>query len=502
MAATYVERRSPRMNPIVIIDQEIIDNTEEERNLPFSLEMEEEQEENVAGGGIMMRRRCCCRSVCQSWTLQETKHYFSVIIVLLAILISESARGVVLSSLSTGILAQGGTVADVGTAVSLFSFGRLLSTIPLSYWSERRSCRESMIFATVIAVLGQLMYALSAGQLGQTPLTLASRFVIGIGTGTLGVCRGYLASVSTLESRTRYLSYAGLFQFIGFSLSPVAGSISLGYGEPGWVMLILNVFLVFILLFLSESKTALKSQVEVESASPRVSAVGNGEDVESAHILHQQEVSAAPKPNVTESLTTPIVPKRNLLLHGFAVFMFLNVVLRGILADAETLGPVAQQILNTGDDDVVEDTGEYFVALGLVGCAMYVAIDPLMRFGISESFLFLVGIITLGIGSVFLVDIIHGTSWVLFTIGAALTWCIASPLCQTLTISTFSKILGAKPQAVWLSYLTAAGSLGRIIFPFFASRISQALLCTLHVSFCVASIALYLSFYGRARLSQ
>ena len=40
-----------------------------------------------------------------------------------------------------------------------------------------------------------------------------------------------------------------------------------------------------------------------------------------------------------------------------------------------------------------------------------------------------------------------------------------SPISQTLILSTYSKMLGSKPQGSTMGWIGAAGSIGRIIFP-------------------------------------
>jgi len=77
-----------------------------------------------------------------------------------------------------------------------------------------------------------------------------------------------------------------------------------------------------------------------------------------------------------------------------------------------------------------------------------------VRWGVREDALLSVGILSAAIGGVFLVDIVHEGSMAVFTIGTVLVWSIASPICQTLTISTFSKLLGSKPQVFISFYFT------------------------------------------------
>jgi hypothetical protein len=55
--------------------------------------------------------------------------------------------------------------------------------------------------------------------------------------------------------------------------------------------------------------------------------------------------------------------------------------------------------------------------------------------------------------------------------GMILLWSLGSSLAQIVILSLFSKHLQANPttrkaQGVWMGWITAAGSIGRIIFPF------------------------------------
>jgi hypothetical protein len=53
-------------------------------------------------------------------------------------------------------------------------------------------------------------------------------------------------------------------------------------------------------------------------------------------------------------------------------------------------------------------------------------------------------------------------------VGAGLIWSVVSPLGGAVTVSVFSRLLGTKPQGVYMSVITAAGGVGRIIFPLLA----------------------------------
>jgi len=96
------------------------------------------------------------------------------------------------------------------------------------------------------------------------------------------------------------------------------------------------------------------------------------------------------------------------------------------------------------------------------------SVDFVKRY-IAEYNLLAVAFIIIGSGALVLVE------WpgedlpvYLFYIGAALIWSIGSPFTQTIIISSFSKILGSKPQGIMMGWIGSAGSVGRIIFPLLA----------------------------------
>jgi len=175
------------------------------------------------------------------------------------------------------------------------------------------------------------------------------------------------------------------------------------------------------------------------------------------------------------------------------MFLALNFGLRGTLANAEVLGPVAQQALNAGDEDVIEDTGAFFSVLGVIGCGVYLALDPLVRrSGVGEHAVFVLGMLVMGLGCVFLIDQVFAGSMAVFTVGAFLLWCVASPITQTYTIALLSKTMGSKPQAVVMGWLTVAGSLGRIAFALVSAAAGSSLVTfTLDAALCWGLAAAY-----------
>jgi len=114
---------------------------------------------------------------------------------------------------------------------------------------NKRSAIEVLTFTLLVGVVANIMYSLSS--LSGLYMLFASRVIIGFSTGfvalplspflffedlrslmtflpasgTLSVARAHVAAQTTKEERTKFMGYAGAFQFIGFSLMPGATSI-------------------------------------------------------------------------------------------------------------------------------------------------------------------------------------------------------------------------------------------------------------------------------------
>ena len=380
-------------------------------------------------------------------------------VVLLVVLLSESARGVVLPSLARGLLGQGCDEGTVSAAIACFSLGRLAATMPLAYVGARRGTRHVVMAAAGVSVAGHLLYAMFVGVPGRQVTIVLSRLIIGIGTGSFGACRGYIASRTSVAERTRLVALSGMFQFAGFAIAPGFALMFPDLESPGVVMLLLNVLVI------------MGALVYMPLSDPVAPSV--------------DDTSFTSKTEAMEGTT-------------FCVFMFLNVVLRGILADGETLIPVQHaavfEVLD--DDSEIEDCANFFFVLGIFGSICFLAIDPVIRrSGLSELAVFIFGILMVALGGIFLIDPVHGKSTKLFTVGAALIWCLGSPITQTFTISLYSKLLGTKPQTIALGWLTTAGSIGRIVFPIGALRLTSIELWTTNAALCILCIVLLFILY-------
>jgi len=350
--------------------------------------------------------------------------------IMLVVVVAEMSRGLIVPTLSPTVLAVGGTPTDVALAVALFSAGRLITTLPLGLWADKRGAREVLVATATLAALGNLLYSLvTLCGPSALPVLQFSRFLIGGSTATLGVCRGYLAAVSSTEDRTRMMSWSAMLQFVGFSLAPgIGGFMGPDSSMPGLVMFVINMVVVVLLAFAFRPDTdftepTLQDILRIElwknngggsggqrRSSPTASiAAAASTESDTRHLIaaaqEEQEEDLQPAEESSSSENLQLEPIVNaeleqleledkggdqqqqlqlqpatskndlkLLYSGFALFFLLNLVLRGIIADAETSGPATQQLLNFGDDDAIEDSGIYFLVLGILGCVVFLLV--------------------------------------------------------------------------------------------------------------------------------
>ncbi|RKO85034.1 major facilitator superfamily domain-containing protein [Blyttiomyces helicus] len=395
-------------------------------------------------------------------------------VALAAQLLAEASRGLLLPTMTTYVFLNGGSLGDLGLSISLFSTGRLVATAPFGYWAERRGSREVLLFAAFLAALGNTLYSLCFALPFPLFFLCLSRLIVGIGSGVMGVGRAYLATASKPEDRTRAIAFTGMAQYAGFALSPglatllmwLEGAYSKGkQGSstdggptilacilPGVALVILNVCLIPVLL------AGMPRRDTLASSTPSSAAASTTSTPLLRVVSDNPPATPRPLPN----------PGPRLLHYGFILFFGLNFVLRGVIGVTETTAPETYNWLSEGHEDALEESGRFFFILGVLGLFFFFLVDPITRRVMPAYILLVAGTFLVAAGTLLNFDMYPTqtpASYVRFVTGMVMVWSIGSPVCQTLTVSSFSKMLGSRPQGSAISWITVAGSLGRIVFP-------------------------------------
>jgi len=152
-----------------------------------------------------------------------------------------------------------------------------------------------------------------------------------------------------------------------------------------------------------------------------------------------------------------------LTVVGAMVYIVLNFVSRGVLSLVETIGtPLFQSIFK---GSTTTDASHFYLALGVLGMVVYLVLGWARKVA-SEITILIFGFLLIATGLVVVSVADWSNSKLQFAGGCALLLSFGSPIVQTVILSSFSSVLGSKPQGTLMGIITMSGSVGRIVFPF------------------------------------
>lgn len=145
-------------------------------------------------------------------------------IVCFVILVGDMARGVMFPTLWPLVSLLGGTTVTLGFAVAAFSFGRIIVSPIFGSWSVEYGYKKVLTLSLSILMGGTLVYA-QAQNVGSPSFLIFAQSMLGVGSGTLGVTRAFVAEVTATRARTRYMAWITAVQYAGFTVTPFFGSL-------------------------------------------------------------------------------------------------------------------------------------------------------------------------------------------------------------------------------------------------------------------------------------
>ena len=384
-------------------------------------------------------------------------------VVVLAVLVGDANRGLLIPSLQPYLGRFGGSAFEVGACNAAFSLGRLLAAPLYGLWMDRRSPGEPLLAALALAGLANMLYTyagpLGGGGTGSIAAVFASRCVCGVGASVLGVGRGYIGKETSRAARAPYIALLCAAQYAGFTLSALVSTFAfprvawLGVDKlntPGLILVGLHVLAALVLLLVPSN-------------------------------LFRREASrgGTPAPPLGAA---PAGVKLQLKVPGIVgVFVFLNFAVRAVLATLETLATPIIAFLITGSvsprdwthSTAIKSVANLFAVLGAVGLANFAALFFVAR-RVPARVLLASGLVLTLLGTGCMLDPFDGRgpgleiSLPRFEAGLGIAWALGYPISQTVVVSALSKVLTRDQQGLWMGYLAAAGSAGRIAAPLLA----------------------------------
>ena len=401
-------------------------------------------------------------------------------IVCLVILIGDTARGIMFPTLWPLVRHLGGSEQTQGFVVAAFSFGRVFASPYFGKMSVERGYFFALRMSLTILILGSVMYSFSEHMdrfkdiiLNGTIYLLFAQMIMGIGSGTLGVTRAYVAEITNKSCRTKYMAQITAVQYAGFTVTPVIGSFfntifhfndifdsptSLtspyflsAYSAPAYFLIFLSGITIILLHTKFHDRTPKKKMDEKHMLAPDV--VGDSALLEAACPI----------------FLFPVLKRYTLTNIAMSICILLNIVTKGSIACFETIGlktATSKYGLSSSEAGTIVST------CGLFGVAILLSMGIIEK-KYSDVQIIIGGIIFMlaGITSFVLAPVVQTMgipgSWC-YVLGIFLIYSIGYPLGHTAAMALFSKIVGKRSQGELMGWFASSGSVARVSFPILA----------------------------------
>jgi ceroid-lipofuscinosis MFS transporter 7 len=402
-------------------------------------------------------------------------------IVCFVILVGDMSRGVMFPTLWPLVDLLGGTTVTLGFAVAAFSFGRVVVSPLFGSWSVIYGYKNVLLMSISLLLSGTLVYA-QAQNVGTPGFLIFAQSLLGVGSGTLGVTRAYIAEITATRARTRYMAWITAVQYAGFTVTPFFGALFikiLGDNDYQWGLLRLNMY------------TAPAYFMGFICFSTFIALVTCFQDRQ--RLATQKDKKKSKRRSAIDE-----VANRTTLI-GLTTYdacilgcMLLNIATKGSIGSFETVGV---NYAETFFDISPASVGTYVGSCGTIG------VFALLSMGVFSVYATDVQLICGGM-AVMVVGILslafvpedpdNNPSWrYLFAI--FMVYSIGYPIGHTAVIGLFSKIVGRRPQGTLMGWFASAGSIARITFPVMAGFVAAGNIRNLFV--ILASVLTVSAFF-------
>ncbi|XP_028618723.1 major facilitator superfamily domain-containing protein 8 isoform X2 [Grammomys surdaster] len=355
----------------------------------------------------------------------------------------------------------------LGWVIASYSLGQMVASPLFGLWSNYRPRKEPLIVSISISVAANCLYAyVHVPAAHNKYYMLIARGMVGFGAGNVAVVRSYIAGATSLQERTNAMANTSTCQALGFILGPVFQTCFALIGEKGvtWdiIKLQINMYTAPVLLaaFLGILNIILilfiLREHRVDDLGRQCKSVNFRE--ENTDELQIPEGSIDQVAVVATNIVFFVVlfifavyetiGERAILLGGFVVvwvgfFILLPwgnqfpkiqwEDLHNSSTPNTTFGEIIIDLWNSPREDHSEQP---------TGCpieqawCLYTPVIHLAQF--------LIAAVLVGIGY---------------------------PACSVMSYTLYSKILGPKPQGIYMGWLTTSGSAARILGPVFISHV-------------------------------
>ncbi|XP_069781352.1 major facilitator superfamily domain-containing protein 8 isoform X2 [Narcine bancroftii] len=452
-------------------------------------------------------------------TLQENRsRWRSIRVMYLTMFFSSLGFSIVVSSIWP-FLQKVDKTADasfLGWIIAVYSLGQMVASVMFGAWSNYRPRREPLVVSILINVAANILYGYAHAPPSHNKYyMLLARTFVGFGAGNVAVVRSYVAGATSLQERNSAMANISACQALGFVLGPALQTAMIGIGQTGvsWKMIDFELNMYTAPAFLG----ALLGIVNIIFiiAIFREHCVS---DLENAHNISVNiQGSSEIHENSDEDLDLVAVVICNIL---FFVILFAFAIFETIAT------PLTMDMYAWTGEEAVLYNGILLVGIGVESIVVFMTTKILSK-RFEERQLLLGGFVLIFISFFILLpwgnqyppiqwtEIKNGSNYSsagiknhnpsmdiwnflirpslrLNAVGCPVqqVWCqyvpiihlaqyivsaillgVGYPVCNVISYTLYSKVLGPKPQGVYMGWLTASGSGARTLGPAFVGQV-------------------------------
>ncbi|XP_051522433.1 major facilitator superfamily domain-containing protein 8 isoform X3 [Myxocyprinus asiaticus] len=394
----------------------------------------------------------------------------------------------------------------LGWVVAAYSLGQMVASPLFGLWSNHRPQREPLVCSIFINISANIYYTYVYLSPSHKKIhMLLARTFVGIGAGNVAVVRSYVAGATSLKERTSAMANMSACQALGIILGPALQAALSFIGETG---IRVNAILLQVNMYTAPALLAacfgVINILLVFLVLREHSVDDHGREIRAINYTPEEQVAVAPE--VEGDIDQIAVLTSNIL---FFIILFIFAVFETICT------PLSMDMFAWTRKDAVLYNGIVLTAIGFNSIIVFLVVKVVSA-RVGDRPLLLGGLTVIFAGFFILLpwgnqypkiqwaDLKNNTMPV---VGLAptpasnssleptgcpseLTWCLFTPViylaqyitadiligvgyptCNVMSYTLYSKILGPKPQGVYIGWLTASGSGARTLGPVFVSHV-------------------------------
>lgn len=393
----------------------------------------------------------------------------------------------------------------LGWVVAAYSLGQMLASPIFGLWSNHRPRREPLVCSIIINLSANIYYAYAYLPRTNNKIhMLMSRAFVGFGAGNVAVVRSYVAGATSLKERTGAMANMSACQALGFILGPALQACLSFIGEHGvtvkFIDLQLNMYTAPAILAAAFGLVNILLVVLV-LREHRVD--DDGRHIQA--INYTAEESDDVSEEAEETIDQVAVMTSNAL---FFIVMFIFAVFETIAT------PLSMDMFAWTRKEAVLYNGIIICGIGFESILVFLLVKvasrrygdrPVLLAGLAIIFCGFFILLPWGnhypkiqwadlknnslVSQISKATIASNNSMEPTGCPYEQTWCqytpaihlaqyitsdfligVGYPACNVMSYTLYSKILGPKPQGVYMGWLTASGSGARTLGPVFVSQ--------------------------------